>query len=129
MDGLIIIAALDKNPSMAVEVLCGIIKGRKAVSRKAYCLRHRRHCYLRCASSHTAGSSCTAHSAQGLSLSLSDPNVLHLLAWCALRMEIQKSSLTLENVPGFPSEILSRILGDAYVIECHTLDPRMLGCL
>lgn len=124
-----IVDALSRQPEMAVQVLSGIVKGRKAVTRRAFCHRHQKNCYLSCARTHTAGSSCTAHSAQGLRMGLSDPNVLHFLAWVALRLEVLEGDITLENVPGFPTDVLHELMGEHYFIECITLDPRMLGCL
>lgn len=123
-----IVKQLRGNPSMALEALAPYIVSRKAVKRTAYCLKHRKECYLRMARSHTSGTSCTAHSRQGLKLGLNDPNVLHMLCWIALRLEIGEPEALLENVEDFPSDVMTRLLGDQYFIECIQMDPRMYGC-
>lgn len=112
---------------MALETLSPVIVSKKAVKRKAFCVIHGKPCYIKCSKSHTAGSSCTAHSKQGKGLGLSDPNVLHFLAWCALRLEIGEPEATLENVFEFPSEVLYRLLGNEYHIDYCVMDPRMYG--
>jgi hypothetical protein len=123
-----VIKGLKKNPGMALETLSPVIVSKKAVKRKAFCVIHGKPCYIKCSKSHTAGSSCTAHSKQGKGLGLSDPNVLHFLAWCALRLEIGEPEATLENVFEFPSEVLYRLLGNEYHIDYCVMDPRMYGC-
>ena len=124
-----IIQELKKKPSMAVEVLGPIMSSRKAMRRKSYCLVHEKDCFLKTAREHTAGSSCTAHSRQGKQLGLCDGNVLSLLAWIGLRLEVQETEITLENVPQFPTETLNRLLGTLYHVEAVNLDPRMFGPL
>ena len=113
----------------AVEVLAPIMSQRAAMKRKSYCLVHQRQCFLRTARQQTAGSSCTAHSRQGKQLGLADANVLSLLAWVGLRLEVGESEATLENVDQFPTETLQRLLGSQYFIEPCRMDPRMFGLL
>ena len=124
-----IIQELKRKPSMAVEVLAPIMSQRAAMKRKSYCLVHQRQCFLRTARQQTAGSSCTAHSRQGKQLGLADANVLSLLAWVGLRLEVGESEATLENVDQFPTETLQRLLGSQYFIEPCRMDPRMFGLL
>lgn len=124
-----VIEQLKKKPSMALEVLSPIITSRQAVNRRAPCVRHGQNCFIETAQKHFCGTSCTAHSRQGKQLGLSDPNVLHLLAWAALRLEVQEQEITLENVEGFPTSVLERLLGSCYIIEDVVMDPRMYGFL
>lgn len=124
-----IISELKKKPSMAVEVLGPIMTARNAMRRKSFCLAHGKECFLKTARHHTAGSSCTAHSRQGKQLGLEDTNVLSLLAWAGLRLEVGEPEGTLENVEQFPSGILDRLLGSQYFIEPVRMDPRMFGYL
>ncbi|CAJ1394904.1 unnamed protein product [Effrenium voratum] len=112
-----VLEELKKKPSMAVEVLSPLLAAQSAMRRKAHCARHSKLCFIGTARMHTAGSSCTAHSKQGKQLGLADPNVLHLLAWIGLRLEVQEYEISLENVESFPSHILERLLGKYYVIE------------
>ena len=115
-----LVKQLAQNPSMAVETLAPLICSRKAVKRQ-------KECFLQMASSHCAGSSCTAHSRQGKQLGLADPNVLHLLVWAALRLEIGEPDVTLENVEDFPTTVVDRLWGSAYFVEPVLLDLRMFG--
>ncbi|CAJ1402243.1 unnamed protein product [Effrenium voratum] len=124
-----VLEELKKKPSMAVEVLSPLLAAQSAMRRKAHCARHSKLCFIGTARMHTAGSSCTAHSKQGKQLGLADPNVLHLLAWIGLRLEVQEYEISLENVESFPSHILERLLGKYYVIESQVMDPRMFGNL
>jgi hypothetical protein len=124
-----IICELYKKPSFALEVLAPLILNRSAMRRKAWCARHQQNCYLRASKRHSAGSSCTAHSRQGKQLALADRNVVHLLAWIGLRVEVQEQELDLENVDAFPTAVLDRMLGHLYHIEPVQLDPRMFGWL
>ena len=124
-----IVRELEKKPSFAVEVLAPALCGRAAMKRKAFCVRHQRMCFMEYSQEHTAGSSCTAHSRQGKKLSLGDKNVVHCLAWCGMRLEIQEASITLENVQDFPSELLFRLLAPVYQIQYELLDPRSYGFL
>ena len=120
---------LRDNPSMALESLAPSIISRRAVKRRAFCTRHKRECYLATAKSHTSGTSCTAHSRQGKGRGLSDPNVLHMLCWAALRNEIGEPECLLENVEDFPTDVVFRLLGEQYFIEHLVMDPRMYGFL
>ena len=124
-----VVQALEKKPEFSVEVLSGLIKARRAMRRKAFCIRHQRMCHLQTAKKHSAGSSCTAHSAQGLRLGLSGKNVLHLLSWIGLRPECLESEVDLENVSQFPTDVILRFFTDYYHVEVVNLDPRMLGTL
>ena len=124
-----IIDELKRKPSMSVEVLGPIMASRSAMRRKSFCLIHKKQCFLRSARAHVAGSSCTAHSRQGKQLGLCDGNVLALLAWIGLRIEVCESEITLENVDQFPSSILERLLGPYYHIESVRMDPRLFGSL
>ena len=124
-----VVAELYKKPSFAVEVLAPLICNRQAVSRRAWCVRHKQNCYYKTAHKHTAGSSCTAHSKQGKQRSLADKNVIHLLAWIAMRLEVQEAEIDLENVESFPTSMLDRFLGALYYIEAQVLDPRLFGFL
>ena len=122
-----VVSQLQKQPALAVSVLLPLMKERKAVTRKAFCIRHQRYCFLQAAKSHTAGSSCTAYSKQGKQEGLTDPTVIHLLAWIALRREVQEMEITLENVQDFPTELLHETLGDLYHIEHVLMDPTAYG--
>eukprot|EP00438_Fugacium_kawagutii_P010179 Skav231644 [mRNA] locus=scaffold3756:39550:54869:+ [translate_table: standard] len=122
-----IIQELYKKPSFAIEVLAPMLLDRTAMRRKAWCVRHRRNCHIRFSKRHGAGSSCTAHSKQGKQLALADRNVIHLLAFMGLRLELQEQEIDLENVELFPTPVLERILGSMYVVDWALLDPRMVG--
>lgn len=124
-----IVQELYKKPSFAIEVLAPSLLDRSAMKRRAWCVRHQAMCFLRSSRKHTAGSSCAAHSKQGKQLALADRNVIHLLAWCGLRLLVLEQELDLENVELFPTAILDRLLGKEYFIDSIHLDPRMLGCL
>lgn len=119
---------LIRKPGMALEILSPLICQRKAMKRKAKCLRHGKECYLQTASEHFAGSSCTAHSKQGKGLAFADKNAIHFMAWAGLRLEIQEREVNLENVCEFDTAVLDRLLGSAYFIEAVVLDPRAYGC-
>ena len=124
-----VVEALEKQPHFSVEVLSGLIKSRKAMRRSAWCVRHGKVCHLATARKHSAGSSCTAHSAQGLRLGLSDKNVLHLLSWIGQRLECQEGEIDLENVSGFPTDVILRFFTEYYHVEVALLDPRVFGTL
>ena len=97
------------------------------MKRRAWCIKHQRECFLQTSMSHTAGSSCTAHSKQGKQLAFADRNAIHFLAWAGMRLEVQEAEITLENVAEFPTSVLERLLGPAYFIEAHVMDPRTFG--
>ena len=124
-----VVDQLEKQPALAVSVLLPIMRERRAIRRNARCIRHGVNCFLKCAKSHTAGSSCTAYSRQGLKQGLADPTVIHLLAWLALRREVQEPEVTLENVSDFPTQFLLDFMADVYYVEPVVLDPRDYGRL
>lgn len=77
---------------------------------------------------HTAGTCCTAHSAQGKRLRQKDITILFQLAWMAMRLDLQESEVIQENVESFPvKELLERFLGSTYYIDMEILDPLFYG--
>lgn len=122
-----LIKGLEQKPTMAFEILAPLLCSRKAMKRRAWCMRHQKECFLQTSDAHTAGSSCTAHSKQGLGKTFSDKNAIHFLAWCGLRLEVGEKEITLENVEEFPTDALERLMSPMYFIEAIKMDPRFFG--
>ncbi|CAK9046971.1 Uncharacterized protein (Fragment) [Durusdinium trenchii] len=122
-----VIQQLEKNPSMAVDILAPIILEGKAVKDGAYCLNHGKVCKLRVARRHIAGTSCVGFSQKGSGLMLADPSIVHTLCWIALRLHCCEADITQENVARCPVDLFSRFMAGVYFIDRVKMDAVQFG--
>ncbi|CAK9044482.1 Uncharacterized protein (Fragment) [Durusdinium trenchii] len=122
-----VIQQLEKNPSMAVDILAPIILEGKAVKDSAYCLNHGKVCKLRVARRHIAGTSCVGFSQKGSGLMLADPSIVHTLCWIALRLHCCEADITQENVARCPVDLFSRFMAGVYFIDTVKMDAVQFG--
>lgn len=122
-----VIQQLEKNPSMAVDILAPIILEGKAVKDSAYCLNHGKVCKLRVARRHIAGTSCVGFSQKGSGLMLADPSIVHTLCWIALRLHCCEADITQENVARCPVDLFSRFMAGVYFIDRVKMDAVQFG--
>ena len=113
---------LTNNPHLAVDALQKVVVDGSLVTLRAYCQRHKKRCRIRKTDLHFAGTPCTAYSSQGAGLKNDDPNILHLLVWCALMVRLQIRAVGQENVSTFPTDMFQRMLGHMYSIDWFVTD-------
>ena len=94
--------------------------------RQAWCLRHHRHCSLRTACTHVAGTSCTDFSAIGKGEGEKGATYIHFLIWVAHRKSLQEPVVVQENVTNFPRDTLQRLLPE-YEWTFGVVSPDCLG--
>lgn len=82
---------------MAVEILGPVISEGRAVTRSTWCMQHNRICTVKTAKRHIAGTSCRPFSKKGMRLGLLDCEVVFLLSWIAMRVELQEADILQET--------------------------------
>ena len=92
-----VLEQLRQKPMMCVEVLAPILASGRAVKSSSFCLVHQRHCCLKTAKRHVAGTSCVPYSKRGSGLALMDFNTVYSLCWIGLRMMLQEADITNET--------------------------------
>lgn len=112
---------------MAVEILGPVISEGRAVTRSTWCMQHNRICTVKTAKRHIAGTSCRPFSKKGMRLGLLDCEVVILLSWIAMRVELQEADILQENVAGSDISLLKRFLGHLYHIDIWVGDPIFFG--
>lgn len=122
-----LIPQVERNPSMAVDLLGPLISEGRAVSDHAFCSVHKKMCRLRGAKRHIAGTSCVGFSQKGTGLMLSDPSIIHTLCWVALRLLLAEPDVTQENVTRCPVDLFARFMQKDYYIDVTKMDSVQFG--
>ena len=91
-----VLEQLRQKPMMCVEVLAPVLASGRAVKSSCFCLTHQRHCCLKTARRHVAGTSCVPYSKRGSGAALMDFNTVYSLCWIGLRMLLQEPDITNE---------------------------------
>ena len=91
-----VLEQLRQKPMMCVEVLAPVLASGRAVKSSCFCLTHQRHCCLKSARRHVAGTSCVPYSKRGSGAALMDFNTVYSLCWIGLRMLLQEPDITNE---------------------------------
>ena len=107
------------DPKLAWPALEKVVRSGMGVKTWAWCYRHKRYCKLKEALLHTAGTPCTAYSAQGARRGKADETIIYFLAWCGHRRALQEATICFENVPGL-YELITYMLGDLYHCDKST---------
>ena len=76
---------------------------------------------------HLAGTPCTDFSVRGEMMGLEGKTYLHLLAWASMRVHLGEPVVIQENVEGFSTEELERLLGHVYHVSASVLNPTSYG--
>ena len=92
-----VLEQLRQKPMMCVEVLAPVLASGRAVKSSCFCLTHQRHCCLKTARRHVAGTSCVPYSKRGSGAALMDFNTVYSLCWIGLRMLLQEPDITNES--------------------------------
>ena len=98
-----------------------------AVKTTAPCTAHGTTCHFPRATGHSAGCPCTDFTSWGKRRRLGGPTVPYYLIWLAMRLLLREFWVLFENVPQFPTELLSKYLGHIYDISEVLLCPTQLG--
>ncbi|CAK9099072.1 Uncharacterized protein SCF082_LOCUS46421 [Durusdinium trenchii] len=121
------VADLKDNPAMSVEILAPLLASGRLMRSAADCLYHGRLCSLKTAQKHIAGTSCIPYSRRGVQLGHKDDATIYAIAFIGLRLLLQESDITLENVVGADFSLYERFLGHLYYFETHEICPTTLG--
>ena len=101
---------------------------RPVLSTTSWCSRHRRHCALKKARLHIAGTPCVAWAKLGLRCGATGASALFFV-WLAHRLMLKEDAILHEHVPGFDVYLLNRFLGKDYIIMSCVVSNASLGQL
>ncbi len=85
-----------------------------AVGLEGNCLVHRKRCRLKRSGGHLGGIPCVDYTTWGKARQLNGPSAILVLMFMAFRILLKESWAVVENVVGFPQELLERYLGRWY---------------
>lgn len=92
-----------------------------------YCRRHNDGCGFRHCSIDISGFPCVDYSPSGNQLGVNGPTFPVLLALCSWHRQRGTEVVLLENVPEFPIQVLTCLMGDMYEIYPFYLEPADAG--
>ena len=102
-------------------------RGRGLVSRKAWCVIHKRFCEAEATKVHVSGSPCVAWSNMGMrTFACHSSSALAFFVWVQLMRLLMVPFIVHENVPPFAIELFSRYLTDYHVHSC-VVCPTSMG--
>ena len=104
-------------------ILKDLVESSVCTGRVAYCEKCSRNCKVSEADLHIGGTPCVDFSARGQQDQLDGKTTTALLAFVAMRKELQEPFFVQENVPSFPDEFLSSMLSDIYELQSCVIDP------
>ncbi|CAE7405505.1 unnamed protein product, partial [Symbiodinium necroappetens] len=104
-------------------MLKDLVQTTVCTGRIAYCEKCSRNCKVSEADLHVGGTPCVDFSSRGQQDQLDGKTTTSLLAFVAMRREIQEPFFVQENVQSFPDEFLSSMLSDLYELQSCVLDP------
>ena len=110
-----------------VEVLKTLMTSTVCTKRSGYCLRCEKICQVACEDIHLGGTPCTDFSARGTRDEMQGQTTWALMAWIAMRRDIQEPYWAQENVCEFPVSFLQEQLQDLYEVQSVVVDPATLG--
>ncbi|CAE7293769.1 unnamed protein product [Symbiodinium microadriaticum] len=104
-------------------ILKDLVESSVCTGRVAYCEKCSRNCKVSEADLHIGGTPCVDFSSRGQQDQLGGRTTTSLLAFVAMRREVQEPYFVQENVPSFPDEFLSSMLSDLYELQSCVIDP------